>query len=178
MILLPFHIFKNSKQKQTPSPNFPSLSSQSQPSLLQAYPISPCRVHKRISSHSQSYLPSHLTTMPASTPLYQPAHPTMMPRATGKPAPRGGMHPAPFRPAGSPPTAVSYAPASWAPSASSSAVPSLTNGSYSYARSTGSEDSGSAGTSSIDLIDLMTERISTAVNPLPMDRSIAGQAQT
>jgi hypothetical protein len=53
LILLPFHIFKNKRQETNSKSKLLSLSSQPQPSLLQAYPISPCRIRKHIPSHSR-----------------------------------------------------------------------------------------------------------------------------
>ena len=118
--------------------------------------------------------------MPAAGTLYQPQAPSM-PRPVPSKGPIGvrpAYHPMPFRPAGSPPGAS----ASYASSINTSAVPSLTHGSsrHGYAGSTGSEhdSSSTGGATSVDLLGLMTERVGHAVNPLPMDRGIAVQAQT
>jgi len=73
------------------------------------------------------------------------------------------------RPAISPPSAGS--------SVNSSAVPSLTSDSYTGS-SSGDHDLSSGGARGVDLIEMMTDRLSSAVNPLPMDRSLARQAQT
>lgn len=58
-----------------------------------------------------------------------------------------------------------------------SAVPSLTSSSYAGTTSAEQESSG-VGTGSVDLIDMMTDRLSNAIDPLPLDRSLARQAQT
>ena len=62
-------------------------------------------------------------------------------------------------------------------SANTSAVPSLTSGSCAGSV-TGGSDSSNGRAGSVDLIDMMTDRLSNAVNPLPLDRSLAKQAQT
>lgn len=80
------------------------------------------------------------------------------------------MHPVSYsRVALSPPQAGS--------SANTSAVPSLTSGSYAGS-SAGDSDSSNGGVSGIDLVELMNDRLSNAVDPLPLDRSLARQAQT
>ena len=61
-------------------------------------------------------------------------------------------------------------------SASTSAVPSLTSGSCSGS-ATGDENS-QAGSSGVDLVELLNDRLSNAVDPTPLDRSLAKQAQT
>ena len=102
-----------------------------------------------MSSSSPSTLP---LSVPGKSPYHQPP-----------------MHPAPYsRVAVSPPQAGS--------SANTSAVPSLTSGSY--AGSTTGDESSNGGASGIDLVELMNDRLSTAVNPLPLDKSLARQAQT
>ena len=58
-----------------------------------------------------------------------------------------------------------------------SAVPSLTASSYAGSASA-EQESSSVGTGSVDLIDMMTDRLSNAIDPLPLDRSLARQAQT
>ena len=65
----------------------------------------------------------------------------------------------------------STSPTSATPSIASSAVPSLSNGHSSRS----SESDGHHG---VDLIDMMTDRLHLAVNPEPLDRTIAKQAQT
>ena len=56
-------------------------------------------------------------------------------------------------------------------SVSSSAVPSLTSDS-------GSNSSDCDTTPSIDLVELLNEKLSTAVNREPLDKSLVNQAQT
>ena len=58
-------------------------------------------------------------------------------------------------------------------SVNTSAVPSLTSGSYA-----GSDASSNGGASGIDLVEMLNDRLSNAVDPLPLDRSLAQQAQT
>lgn len=96
--------------------------------------------------------PSYPIGVPAKSPQYMP-----LSRA------------APYsRPAISPPQPGS--------SANTSAVPSLTSGSYSG--STAGDDASSAGAPSVDLVELLNDRLGNAVDPQPMDRSLAKQAQT
>ena len=57
-------------------------------------------------------------------------------------------------------------------SANTSAVPSLTSDSGSN-----SSDCGDSGSSGIDLVELLNDKLSTTVSPLPLDRSLAQQAQ-
>ena len=59
------------------------------------------------------------------------------------------------------------------PSANTSAVPSLTSDSGSN-----SSDCGDSVSSGIDLVELLNDKLSTTVSPLPLDRSLARQAQT
>lgn len=62
-------------------------------------------------------------------------------------------------------------------SVNTSAVPSLTSGSYAGSATCDSENS-HAGASGIDLVEMLNDRLSNAVDPLPLDRSLARQAQT
>ncbi|KAI9674123.1 MAG: hypothetical protein M1817_001941 [Caeruleum heppii] len=63
-------------------------------------------------------------------------------------------------------------------------VPSFTNSASSshYAGSASAADydagSSSGGASGIDLMDLLSDRLTTAIDPIPLDRNIATQAQT
>jgi len=50
--------------------------------------------------------------------------------------------------------------------------------SSSYAGSASEYDSSSTGASSIDLLDYMNDRLAGSYNPMPLDRSLAQQAQT
>ena len=70
---------------------------------------------------------------------------------------------------------ISTSPSSAGSSVKSSAVPSLTNGSRGDA-ATFDSDSSSGGARGVDLIEMMTDRLQ--LNPEPMDRNIAKQAQT
>ena len=80
------------------------------------------------------------------------------------------VHPTPYsRVATSPPSAGS--------SINTSAVPSLTSGSYADSVS-GDHESFNSGTHGVDLIDMMSSRLSTAVDSLPLDKSLARQAHT
>lgn len=93
---------------------------------------------------------AHSATPASTTPIYMPSK---LPSYTAH------AQPLPYcRPAISPPSVAS--------SVNTSAVPSLISG----------EDSPSNATS-VDLMDMMTERLSNAVNPVPLDRSLARQAQ-
>ncbi len=62
-------------------------------------------------------------------------------------------------------------------SVNTSAVPSLTSGSY-PGSSTGDGDSSHGGAPGVDLIEMLNDRLSNAVDTLPLDRSLARQAQT
>ncbi|MCJ1271547.1 hypothetical protein MMC22_011449 [Lobaria immixta] len=62
-------------------------------------------------------------------------------------------------------------------SVNTSAVPSLTSGSYAGS-ATGDSESSNGGASGIDLVEMLNDRLSNAVDPLPLDRSLARQAQT
>ncbi len=72
---------------------------------------------------------------------------------------------------------IATSPPSAGSSVNTSAVPSLTSGSYAGSAS-GDYENGSSGAHGVDLIDMMNNRLSSAVNPLPLDRSLARQAQT
>ncbi|KAI4125672.1 MAG: hypothetical protein L6R35_003126 [Caloplaca aegaea] len=72
---------------------------------------------------------------------------------------------------------VAVSPPQPGSSPNSSAVPSLTSGSYAGS-SAGDYDSSNGPASGVDLVELMNDRLGSAVNPLPLDRSLARQAQT
>lgn len=74
-------------------------------------------------------------------------------------------------------TRATISPPSAGSSVNTSAVPSLTSGSYAGSAS-GDHDSSDSGAHGVDLIDMMSTRLGNAVNPLPLDRSLARQAQT
>ena len=92
------------------------------------------------------------------------SRPVAMP---GKPASKLPVaYPAPYgRVTSSPPQRGS--------SANTSAVPSLTSDSGSN-----SSDYGDGASSGIDLVELLNDKLSTTVSPMPLDRSLARQAQT
>ena len=97
----------------------------------------------------------HVPSLPVEVPRKQPHQPALVP-----------SHAPYSRAAASPPSAGT--------SVATSAVPSLTNG------ETGSRDGyehASAGAHSVDLTEMLNERVSTVVNPVPLDRNIARQAQ-
>ncbi|MCJ1335092.1 hypothetical protein MMC09_000358 [Bachmanniomyces sp. S44760] len=62
-------------------------------------------------------------------------------------------------------------------SVNTSAVPSLTSGSY-VGSNPADYESSHAGAASVDMVDMMHVRLSSAINPLPLDRSLVRQAQT
>ncbi|KAL8728952.1 MAG: hypothetical protein Q9166_005047 [cf. Caloplaca sp. 2 TL-2023] len=108
--------------------------------------------------------------MPSTQTMMARSPPTLPLSVPGKSPYNPPMHPAPCaRVAVSPPQAGS--------SANTSAVPSLTSGSYAGSTA-GDSDSANGGVSGIDLVELMNDRLSNAVDPLPLDRSLARQAQT
>ncbi|KAL8795633.1 MAG: hypothetical protein Q9195_001871 [Heterodermia aff. obscurata] len=106
-----------------------------------------------------------------STQTFQPSSPPTLPLSV----PRKGSQynplsqPAPLR-------RTTISPPQPGSSVASSAVPSLT--SASYASSATGDESSTGGASGVDLVELLNERLSNAVNPLPVDRSLARQAQT
>ncbi|KAI4120288.1 MAG: hypothetical protein LQ338_007125, partial [Usnochroma carphineum] len=72
---------------------------------------------------------------------------------------------------------VAISPPQIGSSANTSAVPSLTSGSCAGSTA-GDYDSSNGGASGVDLVELMNDRLSSAVDPIPLDRSLARQAQT
>jgi hypothetical protein len=104
---------------------------------------------------------------------YQPSQPINMPQKQSYQAyPQYQQH-AYSRMAGSPPevpesVTSGSAVTSYDPSASSS----------SYAGSASEYEPSSNGAASVDLMDYMSERVASAYNPMPLDRSLAQQAQT
>ena len=104
---------------------------------------------------------------------YQPSQPINMPQKQGYQAyPQYQQH-AYSRMAGSPPEVPESVTSgsgvtSYDPSASSS----------SYAGSASEYEASSNGAASVDLMDYMGERVASAYNPMPLDRSLAKQAQT
>lgn len=68
-----------------------------------------------------------------------------------------------------------------APESSTASGPSYDpSGSYaaSYAGSASEYDTSTGSASSIDLMDYMSDRLQSSYNPMPLDRSLATQAQT
>ncbi|MCJ1252774.1 hypothetical protein MMC24_000580 [Lignoscripta atroalba] len=109
--------------------------------------------------------------MPSAQTLRQPSTPSLPLSMPGK---SPYYHPAP------PPATynrVSMSPPSAGSSVNTSAVPSLTSGSYAGSTS-GDYESSNGGTSGVDLVELMNDRLSGAINPMPLDRSLVRQAQT
>ncbi|KAL8804219.1 MAG: hypothetical protein Q9182_002673 [Xanthomendoza sp. 2 TL-2023] len=108
--------------------------------------------------------------MPSTQTMMARSPPTLPLAVPGKSPYNPPMHPSPYsRVAVSPPQAGS--------SVNTSAVPSLTSGSYAGSAA-GDSDNPNGGVSGIDLVELMNDRLSNAVDPLPLDRSLAKQAQT
>jgi hypothetical protein len=107
---------------------------------------------------------------------YQPSQPINMPQKQGHQGyQQYSQYPqhAYDRMAGSPPEVAASVTsgsnvASYDPSASSS----------SYAGSASDYESASNGAASVDLLDYMNDRVASAYNPMPLDRSLAQQAQT
>lgn len=107
------------------------------------------------------------SNMPSTQTLRAPSHPSLPLTMPGKsPYYSPPMaHQGPYaRPVVSPPTPGS--------SVNTSAVPSLTSGSQS------GEDNVPHGASNIDLVEMLNDRLSNAVDTLPLDRSLVRQAQT
>jgi hypothetical protein len=75
---------------------------------------------------------------------------------------------------------VSVSPPEGAESSTASGPSYDPSGSYaaSYAGSSSDYDTSSGSASGIDLMDYMSERVHAAYNPIPLDRSLATQAQT
>lgn len=76
---------------------------------------------------------------------------------------------------------ISGSPPEHAASSTHSGVPSYGSSSMvgsSYAGSDYDSSSGSGGAGSIDLLDYMNDRLASAYNPLPLDKSLATQAKT
>lgn len=101
-----------------------------------------------------------------------PSSPPTLPLGVPGKSPKSSlpMHPAPYN-------RVAVSPPQGGSSINTSAVPSLTSGSYAGSTN-GDSDSSHSGTSGIDLVEMMNDRLSNAVDPLPLDRSLARQAQT
>lgn len=111
--------------------------------------------------------PFKRSNMPSTQTLHAPSHPSLPLAMPGKqPYYSPPMtHQVPYaRPIISPQTPGS--------SVNTSAVPSLTSGSQ-----TG-EDNVPHGASGIDLVEMLNDRLSNAVDTLPLDRSLVRQAQT
>ena len=106
-----------------------------------------------------------------STQTLQPSSPPTLPLAV----PRKGSQYTPLSPP-APLRRTAISPPQPGSSVASSAVPSLTSGSY--ASSATGDDSSTGGAPGVDLVELLNDRLSNAVNPLPVDRSLARQAQT
>lgn len=118
---------------------------------------------------TQPYVYIYLTfaDMPVTQTRYQAptySRPVAMP---GKPASKLPVaYPAPYG-------RVAISPPQRGSSANTSAVPSLTSDSGSN-----SSEYGDGASSGIDLVELLNDKLSTTVSPMPLDRSLARQAQT
>ncbi|KAK3063374.1 hypothetical protein LTS18_000852 [Coniosporium uncinatum] len=110
--------------------------------------------------------------MSSSQAYYYPT--TSMPIATPR---KPGYYPSPHHGAY---TRMSVSPPETADSATTSGVASYdpSAASSSYAGSANEYDSASSGTQSVDLYEYMNDRVASAYNPMPLDRSLAQQAQT
>ena len=112
-----------------------------------------------------------IAIMPATTAYRQPTIPALPVTVPGK------------SPYYTPPTrTASYSRVSMSPpeagsSMNTSAVPSLTSSTYGGSAASDYESS-HGGSSGVDLIDMLNDRLSNAVDPIPLDRSLAKQAQT
>ena len=67
-------------------------------------------------------------------------------------------------------------PSSIGSSVNTSAVPSLTSGSYAGS-ALGENETTRSSAHGVDLIDMMTDRLGVAIDPLALDKSLARQAQ-
>ncbi|MCJ1371928.1 hypothetical protein MMC20_003148 [Loxospora ochrophaea] len=105
------------------------------------------------------------------TQTYSPHAPSSIPLAVSSKSPY--RHPVAQSPSY---TRVAVSPPKAGSTPNASAVPSLTSGSYAGSSKGDYESSG--GAANVDLVEMMNNRVSNAVNPLPMDRSLAKQAQT
>lgn len=109
--------------------------------------------------------------MPATQVVYRPT-PSDLPISTPMKSP---YYAVPVQKSGC--SRVPVALPSPGSSVRTSAVPSLTSSSYAGS-APGEQEGSTVGTGSVDLIDMMTDRLSNAIDPLPLDRSLARQAQT
>lgn len=104
--------------------------------------------------------------MPATQNLNRVSPPSLLAMPGKSPNYVTPAYPAPY-------SRVPVSPPQHGSSVNTSAVPSLTSGSYAN-----SDASSNGGASGIDLVEMLNDRLSNAVNPLPLDRSLAQQAQT
>lgn len=141
--------------------------------LIISSQISPTQTALQLHLPPQSRIPHRFSSilqtfnMPSTQTLNAPCHPSLPLAMSGKsPYYSPPMaHQIPYaRPIISPPTPGS--------SVNTSAVPSLTSGSQS------GEDNVPHGASGIDLVEMLSDRLSNAVDTLPLDRSLVRQAQT
>ncbi|KAA6414576.1 MAG: hypothetical protein FRX48_01325 [Lasallia pustulata] len=109
--------------------------------------------------------------MPATTAYRQPTIPALPVSVPGK----SPYYPPPSRTATY--SRVSMSPPEAGSSMNTSAVPSLTSSTYGGSAASDYESS-HGGSSGVDLIDMLNDRLSNAVDPIPLDRSLAKQAQT
>lgn len=109
--------------------------------------------------------------MPAATAYRQPTFPSLPLTVPGK-------SPYYTPPARTPSySRVSMSSPEASSSVNTSAVPSLTSSTYGGSAAS-DYDSPQSGSSGVDLIDMLNDRLSNAVDPIPLDRSLAKQAQT
>ncbi|MCJ1353287.1 MAG: hypothetical protein MMC33_003272 [Icmadophila ericetorum] len=111
--------------------------------------------------------------MPVTQSPYQlsvPAIPISMPNKSPYYTPPSLAQPLPY-------SRISVSPTSAGSSVNTSAVPSLTSGSCA-SNSCGEHENSSGGAGSVDLLEMMTTRLSVAIDPLPMDKSLVQQVQT
>lgn len=109
--------------------------------------------------------------MPATTAYRQPTFPSVPLTVPGKspyytPPARTPIY-----------SRVSMSPPEASSSVNTSAVPSLTSSTYGGSAAS-DYDSSHGGSSGVDLIEMLNDRLSNAVDPIPLDRSLAKQAQT
>lgn len=112
--------------------------------------------------------------MSAQQAYYYPQQPTMPIAVAGKSSYHVHPHPqnAYRLPSASPPEA----PYSSTASGTGSTVPSYSASSSSYGGSTSGDYDAPA--SSVDLMDLLNDRMANVYDPMPMDRQMVNQAQT
>ncbi|KAF2227952.1 hypothetical protein BDZ85DRAFT_255160 [Elsinoe ampelina] len=139
-------------------------------------------LHLNLDKHCYPISNQACTTLTYHSPIMPPTYQTPHYSSSATPhfstAAKAPATTSPYQPYYAPATYVQPLIHRRVPSASPERAESITTSGGTFSASSSDYDTSSTGGSSVDLLEYMSDRLSSTIDPTPLDRSLATQAQT